>query len=185
MLDMMKCFVFYVSFGELVLIQRKQKVERECEKQREINSTFPDLGLIIHRPEDDFIITWDMGIDSNRSAVGPSLDELLSVPLFSEDDSVKQDLRVYRNIDGTLLLRSSSTSTAPSDVYVLDRETDLFLDQAHLIPFYTAPGASGQIYRLLIRNGRSGTGSEFRFVTPTHLFEFQKIVTDFSPVLHK
>ncbi|KAK4928159.1 hypothetical protein LTR49_005097 [Elasticomyces elasticus] len=165
-----------------------KKLLEACQNLRSTSAPVPHCNAILRLPESEFSIlppdTSDMGF---AEVSGDShLTELLNVILSDIDEgafNVRHDLVVFRNLNGSLQLRTIEVTRTNRQTDRLVQKTDMSFEQAHLTPLYASPEASPDRFIVDVNSNFSPSGGlTVTFRRLEDLLRFQELITGYRVI---
>ncbi|GME27912.1 aspartate aminotransferase protein [Neofusicoccum parvum] len=165
------------------------RLVKECERWEASLAPEPDMDTILRLPDDEFQIWKTEEEEDETEGMGDDsvfLTELLNIALPSERGNSTHKLRVLQNVDGTIQVQdTSSTTTGNREINDVHR-FDAYLDKAHLIPIYASPSSTTTALNVKFKSDKeSANGISPSFGKVDDLLKFQEIITGYKTVLYR
>ncbi|CAO2652591.1 Nn.00g008740.m01.CDS01 [Neocucurbitaria sp. VM-36] len=161
-----------------------RRLRAKCSRAGRIQVAGSRLSIIMQLPEEAFTIWPSMEPIKDASHVA-HLGVLLDIPILP--DSKSHTLRVVRNVDGTLGVEDTTTTSTESSGTVsserIVQKLNIELSRAYLVPIYASPGDLGAslpsctVKLQSSRDGINGVTPEFK--STSDLFKLQHLVTGY------
>lgn len=165
------------------------RLGKECESWEASLAPEPDMDTILRLPDNEFQIWKTEDDEEGSDQLGDDsifLTELLNITLPSERGKSTHKLRVLQNVDGTIQIQdTSSTTTGNREINDVHR-FDAYLDKAHLVPIYASPSSTTTALNAKFKSDKeSANGISPSFGKLDDLLKFQEIITGYKAVLYR
>lgn len=164
-----------------------RRLRAQCSRAASNQIAPSRLSIILQLPQEAFAI-WPSREPIADSSHIAHLGVLLDVPVLPDSES--HTLRVVRNVDGTLGVEDTTTTSTESNGTVsserIVQKLNIDLSRAYLVPIYASPGDLGSsqpsctVKLQSSRDGINGVTPEFK--SPSDLFKLQHLVTGYRCV---
>ncbi|KAK0661552.1 hypothetical protein DIS24_g2669 [Lasiodiplodia hormozganensis] len=201
-LNLMKCLwimrrikrsVEYKKLAEGSLWQRyvsrmDYRLSKKCDHWKQSFAPEPDMETILRLPDDDFQLWKAEDEESEQDMTGDDsvfLTELLNVTLSSERGTSTHKLRVLQNVDSTIQIQNTATTTTGNREFNDVHRFDAYLDKAHFVPIYACPSSASTALNVKFKSDReSANGISPSFTKLGDLLKFQEIITGYKTVFY-
>ncbi|EKG11633.1 hypothetical protein MPH_11126 [Macrophomina phaseolina MS6] len=149
----------------------------------------PDMDTILRLPDDEFRVWKTDDEEGGDELIGGDsvfLTELLNINLPSEGGKSTHKLRVLQNVDGTIQVQDTASTTSGNREINDVHRFDAYLDKAQLIPIYASPSSTSAALNIKFKSDKdSANGISPSFGNLGDLLKFQEIITGYRPVLYR